>query len=107
MPTEDMGFVMGKIVMPGNAPRSEIEKVGREVQDYLMEHESERIKSIGVWYSGNNVGVVYRGQLFVVLKDWAARKILKIRFCHGRSRPETLCQSCQCPDFLYGSVHVE
>ena len=29
MPTEDMGFVMGQIVMPGNAPRSEIEKVGR------------------------------------------------------------------------------
>ncbi len=75
IPTEDMGFVMGQIVMPGNAPRSEIEKVGREVQDYLMEHESEHIKSIGVWYSGNNVGVgPYRGQLFVVLKDWAARK---------------------------------
>src|SRR5690606_35414736 len=75
MPTEDMGFVMGQIVMPGNAPRSEIEKVGREVQDYLMQHESERIQSIGIWYSGNNVGVgPYRGQLFVVLKDWAARK---------------------------------
>ncbi len=44
MPTEDMGFVMGQIVMPGNAPRSEIEKVGREVQDYLMQHESERIQ---------------------------------------------------------------
>src|SRR5690606_39358256 len=54
---------------------SEIEKVGREVQDYLMQHESERIKSIGIWYSGNNVGVgPYRGQIFVVLKDWAARK---------------------------------
>jgi multidrug efflux pump len=66
---------MGQIVMPGNAPRSEIEKVGREVQDYLMQHESERIQSIGIWYSGNNVGVgPYRGQLFVVLKDWAARK---------------------------------
>lgn len=75
MPTEDMGFVMGQIVMPGNAPRSEIEKVGREVQDYLMQHESERIQSIGIWYSGNNVGVgPYRGQLFVVLKDWTARK---------------------------------
>lgn len=75
MPTEDMGFVMGQIVMPGNAPRSEIEKVGREVQDYLMQHESERIQSIGIWYSGNNVEVgPYRGQLFVVLKDWAARK---------------------------------
>jgi len=75
MPTEDMGFVMGQIVMPGNAPRSEIEKVGREVQDYLMQHESERIQSIGIWYSGNNVGVgPYRGQLVVVLKDWAARK---------------------------------
>ena len=75
MPTEDMGFVMGQIVMPGNAPRSELEKIGREVQDYLMEHESERIHSIGVWYSGNNVGVgPYRGQLFVVLKDWAERK---------------------------------
>ncbi|WP_180138833.1 efflux RND transporter permease subunit [Acinetobacter sp. YH12043] len=75
MPTEDMGFVMGQIVMPGNAPRSEVEKVGREVQDYLMKHESERIQSVGVWYSGNNVGVgPYRGQLFVVLKDWAERK---------------------------------
>ena len=75
MPTEDMGFVMGQIVMPGNAPRTEVEKVGREVQDYLMKHESERIQSVGVWYSGNNVGVgPYRGQLFVVLKDWAERK---------------------------------
>ena len=40
-----------------------------------MKHESERIQSVGVWYSGNNVGVgPYRGQLFVVLKDWAERK---------------------------------
>ena len=75
IPTEDMGFVMGQIVMPGNAPRTEVEKVGREVQDYLMKHESGRIQSVGVWYSGNNVGVgPYRGQLFVVLKDWAERK---------------------------------
>ena len=75
MPTEDMGFVMGQIVMPGDAPRTEVEKVGREVQDYLIKHESERIQSVGVWYSGNNVGVgPYRGQLFVVLKDWAERK---------------------------------
>ena len=28
MPTEDMGFVMGQIVMPGNAPRTEVEKSG-------------------------------------------------------------------------------
>ena len=64
MPTEDMGFAMGQIVMPGNAPRTEVEQVGREVQDYLMKHESERIQSVGVWYSGNNVGVgPYRGQL--------------------------------------------
>ncbi len=27
MPTEDMGFVMAQIIMPGNAPRSEVEKL--------------------------------------------------------------------------------
>ena len=74
MPTEDMGFVMAQIIMPGNAPRSEVEKIGREVEDYLWQHESERIQSVGIWYSGNNVGVgPYRGQVFIVLKDWAQR----------------------------------
>lgn len=75
MPTEDMGFVMAQIIMPGNAPRSEVEKVGHEVHDYLMQHESARIKSIGIWYSGNSVGVgPYRGQLSVALKDWQERQ---------------------------------
>lgn len=75
MPTEDMGFVMAQIIMPGNAPRSEVEKIGREVEDYLWKHEAERIQSVGIWYSGNNVGVgPYRGQVFIVLKDWAQRK---------------------------------
>jgi multidrug efflux pump len=75
MPTEDMGFVMAQIVMPGNAPRSEVEKVGHEVHDYLMKYESERIKSIGIWYNGNSVGVgPYRGQLSIALKDWQERQ---------------------------------
>ena len=75
IPTDDMGFVMGQIVMPGNAPRSEVEKIGREVEAYLLEHESDLIASVGIWYSGNNVGVgPYRGQVFVTMKDWALRK---------------------------------
>lgn len=75
IPTDDMGFVMGQIIMPGNAPRTEVEKIGQEVEAYLMAHESDLIQSVGIWYSGNNVGVgPYRGQLFITLKDWSLRK---------------------------------
>ena len=75
VPTEDVGYVTAQVIMPGNAPRSEVEKIGTEVYDYLMQHESKYIESIGIWYSGNNVGVgPYRGRLFITLKDWSLRK---------------------------------
>ncbi|KTC32548.1 MAG: efflux RND transporter permease subunit [Pseudomonas sp.] len=75
LPNEDQGLMMAEVRMPLNATAERTEEVLKEVKDYLVNEEGDRVEHVMTVNGFNFAG---RGQnsglVLVVLKDWSVRK---------------------------------
>lgn len=75
LPNEDQGNIMVQWRLPAGTPRSETEKVQRQVETYFETYEKHNIKSLFT-LSGGGQGAAGQntGQAFITLVNWEDRK---------------------------------